>query len=324
MPHVNVRTPADIPYTKGLHELAAGTWAWIQPDGHSDNNAGIVVGKGQSLIVDTTYELRGTQGMLDAASSVLDENPITLAVNTHEDQDHTWGNQLLPADAVIYASAGCMRTFLKLLPQDVRRIMRTDFGEGTPWVLDNYRNLDIDEIVPRLPDVAIEEDTALDVGGRAVHLLPVCPAHSNGDVIVHVPDVDVIFTGDLLFIEVGAAMNAGPLSRWIDALDRMIGLSPKLVVPGHGPVTDVSGLVGFRNFLETMAEAARAGLERGMTPEEAADLVDPSLYASVFAGERVITLLDGIYADFDPAHRRMSLGDTGAASERLRQRLRSG
>ena len=315
------KSPSDIPYTYGLHELASGTWAWIQPDGHSDNNAGVVVGEGESMIVDTTYELRGTRGMLDAAADHLRANPITVAINTHEDQDHTWGNQLLPADAHIYASAGTMRTFLKLLPQDVRRIMRTDFGEGTAWVQDNYRNRDVDQIVPRLPAVAIEEDTELTVGGRSVHLLPVCPAHSNGDVIVHVPDVGVIFAGDLLFIEVGAAMNAGPLSAWIDALDRMVSLNPTLVVPGHGPVTDVGGVVAFRSFLEAVAEGARSGLSKGLSPVEAAMALDPALYSSMFAGERIITLMDGIYADFDRAHRRMSLGETGVVSERLRNSM---
>ncbi len=314
-----VKRPSDIQYTLGLHEIASGCWAYVQPDGHSANNAGLVVGAGESLIVDTTYELRATRHMLDEAADILGRNPITMAVNTHEDQDHTWGNQLLPADARIYASEGTIRTFEKLLPEDVRRIMSTDYGDGTAWVQDNYRNHDVDEIVPRIPDVSIETDTELEVGGRAVRLLPVYPAHSNGDVIVHVPDIDVIFAGDLLFVGVGAAMNAGPLSRWIDALNLMVSLSPKLVVPGHGPITDESGVVAFRDFLETVAAAVREGITKGHSLHEVVAAIDPNVYTSMFAGERVVTLADAIYADLDPSYHRLTLGETGCACEALRR-----
>jgi len=314
----------DIPYERGLHEVADGCWAWVQPNGQSDNNAGIVVGDGASIVVDTTYELRGTRDMLAAASDLLQDNPIRFAVNTHEDQDHTWGNQLLPPDAQIFASSGTVAAFHSLTPDTVRRITSTDHGAGTQWVWDNYVNRDVDLIEPRLPDVAIDDETELDVGGRTVRLVPVFPAHSRGDVIVHIPDAHVVFTGDLVFNEVGPALNAGPLSRWLDALDAIIAMSPRIVVPGHGPVTDADGVLRFKHLLETIREAAQIGTERGASPAEAVAFLPWDDIAQMFAGERVINLIDALYAEIDPAHQRMSLAEGGAACEELRSRIRGG
>lgn len=313
---------SEIPYERGLHRVADGCWAWVQPNGQSDNNAGIVVGRGASLVVDTTYELRGTRDMLDAADGLLRDNPLRYAVNTHEDQDHTWGNQLLPADARIYASTGTIAAFDSLTPDIVRTITGTDHGAGTQWVWDNYVNRDVDLIHPRRPDVAIEEATELVVGDRAVRLQPVFPAHSHGDVIVHIPDADVVFAGDLVFNEVGPALNAGPLVRWLDALDTILAMSPRIVVPGHGPVTDAAGVARFKRFLESVQEAAQKAQARGHTPVEAVSLLPWSSIVGMFAGERVINLIDALYAETDPSHKRMSLAEAGAACEELRTRVR--
>jgi glyoxylase-like metal-dependent hydrolase (beta-lactamase superfamily II) len=319
-----VITANEVPYTRGLHEIGDGCWAWIQPDGQSDNNAGIIVGQGASVVVDTTYELRGTRDMLDAASGILGDNPIRYAVNTHEDSDHIWGNQLLPPDAQIFASSGTVASFFKFTPEKVRSITSTEHGAGTQWVWDNYVNRDVDLIEPRLPDVAIDTETELEVGGRIVRLVPVFPAHSNGDVIVHVPDAGIVFSGDLVFNEVGPAMNAGPLSRWLSALDVIVGMSPVLVVPGHGPVTDVEGVLRFKWFLETVRDAAQQGLERGLSPVEVVALLPWDSFAHMFAGERVIDLIDAIYREIDPGHRRMTLAETGAVCEELRSRIGRG
>ena len=64
--------------------------------------------------------------------------------------------------------------------------------------------------------------------------------------------------------------------------------------------------------------AARTGLAQGLTVVEAVATMDAAWYSSMFAGERVITLVDGIYSDFDPTHQRMTLGEAGVVSEEMR------
>ncbi|THJ68814.1 hypothetical protein [Candidatus Frankia alpina] len=54
-----------VPYTKGLHEVAAGIWAWLAPDGSWGwSNAGLVTGQDSSLLVDTLFDLELTREML--------------------------------------------------------------------------------------------------------------------------------------------------------------------------------------------------------------------------------------------------------------------
>ena len=84
------------PYTYGLHELGDSCFAYLQPDGGWGwSNAGLVVGDGSSLLVDTLFDLKLTQSMLDAMASTVRTAPIGTVVNTHANGDHCYGNQLV-------------------------------------------------------------------------------------------------------------------------------------------------------------------------------------------------------------------------------------
>jgi glyoxylase-like metal-dependent hydrolase (beta-lactamase superfamily II) len=74
------------------------------------------------------------------------------------------------------------------------------------------------------------------------------PAHTGGDTIVHVPDADVVFTGDLLFNQ-GTPIVWADYDNWIAARDRILELDAAVLVPGHGPVTDASGLRDLRHYV---------------------------------------------------------------------------
>ena len=81
--------PADeTPYTTGLHEVADGVFAWLQPDGGWGwSNAGLLATDGGSLLVDTLFDLELTRTMLDAMAPITDTRPIGTLVNTHANGD---------------------------------------------------------------------------------------------------------------------------------------------------------------------------------------------------------------------------------------------
>jgi glyoxylase-like metal-dependent hydrolase (beta-lactamase superfamily II) len=100
------------------------------------------------------------------------------------------------------------------------------------------------------PGEVITSSVRLDLGGRTVTLIHPGPAHTDHDVFVHVPDVDVVFAGDL--VEQGAPPSAGPDSHvtdWPAALDRILDLYPEVVVPGHGDPVDAEFVRRQRNDL---------------------------------------------------------------------------
>ena len=99
----------DIPFTRGLRELGGGCHAWLEPDGSWGwSNAGLIVGRGESLLVDTLFDVTMTRAMLDGMSALTGSQPIRTVFNTHSNGDHWYGNQLLP-DADIITTAGVRR-----------------------------------------------------------------------------------------------------------------------------------------------------------------------------------------------------------------------
>ena len=90
-----------VPYSKGLHEVAPGVFAYLQPDGGWGwSNAGLVVGDGESILVDTLFDLSLTATMLEAMAPQAASSPITTVVNTHANGDHCYGNQLVAGPGV--------------------------------------------------------------------------------------------------------------------------------------------------------------------------------------------------------------------------------
>src|SRR5438105_3980166 len=94
-------------YTKGLHEIGDGLFAWLQPDGSWGwSNAGLVSGGDTSLLVDTLFDLRLTAEMLEhMRSAVPAARQIATVVNTHANGDHCFGNQLVSSAEIVASTA---------------------------------------------------------------------------------------------------------------------------------------------------------------------------------------------------------------------------
>jgi glyoxylase-like metal-dependent hydrolase (beta-lactamase superfamily II) len=89
-------------YPAGLQSIGEGLFAYMQPNGAlGESNAGLVVGDGESLLVDTLWDLPSTARMLHSFSAITGQNPISKVVNTHSDGDHCWGNQLVTGAEIL-------------------------------------------------------------------------------------------------------------------------------------------------------------------------------------------------------------------------------
>src|SRR5260370_6038721 len=94
-------------YTKGLHDLGTGCFAYLQPDGSwGFSNAGLIVDGDQTLLVDTLFDLALTGEMLvQMRAAVPAAKSIGRLVNTHANGDHTFGNQLVAGAQIIASRA---------------------------------------------------------------------------------------------------------------------------------------------------------------------------------------------------------------------------
>ncbi len=310
-------------YVKGLHPIGDGHYAYLQPTGTwGYSNAGLVVDGDQSLLVDTLFDERLTAEMLAEMqrATAIGAGDVTTLVNTHANGDHTYGNRLV-ANAEIIASAASAAEMLETPPEQMAAIlqMAPQLGEVGEFLLEHFSDFDFAGVTMRPPTRTFEGRLDLRVGDEQVELIEVGPAHTAGDVIVHVPADRVVYTGDILFIEGTPLMWSGPVQKWIDACDRIIGLGATMIVPGHGPLTDAAGVAKMRGYLEFVRAESRQRFDAGMPAFEAAlDITHPE-YDQWLDAERIVVNVDRLYREFSSEHVIADVATSFAQMAQLRR-----
>jgi glyoxylase-like metal-dependent hydrolase (beta-lactamase superfamily II) len=288
-------------FTRGLHELGDGCFAYLQPDGGWGwSNAGLIVGDGVSLLVDTLFDLRLTAEMLESMVPAVAGAPIATVVNTHANGDHCFGNQLVTG-AEIIASESAAHEMTDVPPSMLAALTNAP-GELGDLFRSFFGSFEFDGIEQTLPTRTFQDRLDLDVGGRLVELIEVGPAHTAGDVIAYVPDARTVYTGDILFIGGTPIVWAGPLTNWINACDLMLGMDIETVVPGHGPLTDKAGIVQVRDYLSFVQHEASARFEAGMDAWDAARDIALNGFGTLGESGRISVNVDTVYRSLDPAH----------------------
>ncbi len=261
------------PYQKGLTQVADGVWAYLQPDGGWGwSNAGLVADDDQTLLVDTLFDVKLTADMLETMrASVPAARRIGTVVNTHANGDHCWGNELV-ADARIVASARCAEEMAELPPSRLADLIKAApaMGPAGRYLTDIFGAFDFGSVTLTPPNETFTGELEVSVGGRAVRLIEVGPAHTRGDVIVHLPGERVVFTGDILFNGGHPIVWAGPISNWVAACRLIADLDVDTVVPGHGPVTGKAAVAALAEYLGWVWDGAGRRREAGMSALEAA------------------------------------------------------
>jgi glyoxylase-like metal-dependent hydrolase (beta-lactamase superfamily II) len=297
------RVTTNVPYERGLHEVADGVFAWLQPDGGWGwSNAGLVRGEGGSLLVDTLFDLDLTRSMLDAMAPITAADPIETLVNTHANGDHCYGNQLVTGAEVV-ASAASAAEMADLPPSTLSMMTSLDLGDAANrYVKDAFGPFRFDDYEPPHPDRTFTGTLDLEVAGEPVELVEVGPAHTAGDVLVHLPRRSAVFTGDILFIGGTPLIWDGPVQNWLDACDRILGFGADIIVPGHGPLTDTTGVQATADYLRFVHAEASARHAAGLSVAEAAWDIDLGPYADWGESERIAQNVDAVYGEIDPDH----------------------
>lgn len=292
------------PYSRGLHEVGDGTFAWLQPDGGWGwSNAGLVVDGDQALLVDTLYDVPLTAAMLDAMRSAVPAvgSGIGTLVNTHSNGDHCNGNELV-GGAEIIASSATAEGMADESPQMMARLLENaaSLGETGAFFQRCFGAFDFAGVTKTFPTRTFSGRLDLAVGDTAVELVEVGPAHTAGDVLVHVPSRRTVFTGDILFIQGHPIVWVGPIANWLAACDLMESWGVETVVPGHGPVTDLRGVRAVRDYLEWIDAEAGRRYDEGMDAFTAArDIAEKELGTSRFStwgdAERIVVNVDTVF-----------------------------
>jgi glyoxylase-like metal-dependent hydrolase (beta-lactamase superfamily II) len=207
--------PAATPALGAWRELRSGVYlAVAEPE---SVNLGLIVGSQGTLLVDTGSS-PGQGHTIRAALAGVTDLPLTAVVVTNWHYDHAFG---------LAAFADVPR----IAHESVQ--VRLSSAEAAA----DARRLGLDPRELGQPNVEIAVATALDLGDRRVEIAHLGRGHTEGDLVVVVPDAEVLFAGDLL--ESAGPPSFGPDSvpdEWPATLDAVIGLmtATTLAVPGHG------------------------------------------------------------------------------------------
>ena len=257
---------------------------WTPPaTGWGRANAGLVTGRDRSLLVGTLFDVPSTRDMLRALDGPARDAPITTVVNTHGDPDHWFGNQLLAGAEIIATEAAA------------DEMRAADPGQAALSSL--FDAFDFTTVVPTYPTLTFRHRMDLDVGGTAVELIEVGPAHTAGDLIVHVPSARTVFAGDLVFVDSTPMVWVGPIQRCVEACLLMLGLDIDVVVPGHGPVTTKDGVRTTIDYLRHVHEQAFRRWQAGMDVFDAAHDIDLGRFGRLAEPERLLANVFAVYRE---------------------------
>lgn len=264
-------------------EVADGVFAYVQPDGSWFlNNTGFIVGPDAVVMIDqTSTEDRG-RALLDTVHRIGDGKPVQALVNTHHHGDHTFGNYLVPAGTSIIGHHRCR------LETALTGTAMTALFQGPDW----------GDIRVRPAMVTFDDRLTVWSGERRIDLIHFgSPAHTTNDVVAHLPEENLVFTGDLVFHRGTPFALQGSVTGWLEVLDHLAALDAQRLVPGHGPVCDASVIDDVRNYLQFVLATAEQARASGVTPLEAAQDTDLGEYADLADPERLVGNLHRAYHD---------------------------
>ncbi|WP_051247033.1 MBL fold metallo-hydrolase [Nocardioides halotolerans] len=254
-------------FTEVGHDVWVGRYEWF------DVNITLVRGTAGLLVVDTHASAAAAREVV-ADVRALGAGDVVAVVNTHEHFDHTFGNGVLLAE---YGA----------VPVHAHEVAAARTVEAGEWIKARYdepanaddphrEEVQETEVVPA--DTTFSSAVALDLGDRMVELVHPGRGHTAGDLVVRVPDADVLLAGDLVEESAlrqgvpGFGSDCYPL-EWPLTLDIVLGLltAGSVVVPGHGAPVDREFVEAQRNDIGILAETVRDLATRGVPVAEALD-----------------------------------------------------
>lgn len=243
-------------------------------------NVLVIAGEGEAIVIDAKNPAYGA--MLRREAEKTAGVPVKTLINTHHHGDHTGGNWAFTKDCTVIAHE-------KAKPRIGSQMARIQSGgKNAATGLANSTKPRKDEIIQDItvmeatgykpeawhPTKTVGDIEKLRIGGVNIELIHVGPGHTDNDMIVFLPDENVLHSGDLLFNNMwpfpdraGGCETAG----WIVSCEKILdicGERKTIVVPGHGAVGDKEIAQRQRQMFIALRAKAAAAVKAGQKKEE--------------------------------------------------------
>jgi glyoxylase-like metal-dependent hydrolase (beta-lactamase superfamily II) len=247
-------------------KVADGVYAIVSPAkdfpsaenlGWNSNSAFVETSEGL-LVFDTGSSETIGKALLKTIRTVSDK-PIKWVINSHSHGDHWLGN-----------GAFTVEKPAEMIASDVAiDLMKKN---GYDWV-DRFNTMSAGatgKFTPLPAKDAVVKAMYREFGGVAVQILFSGNSHSPGDIVFWLPQQSVLLTGDTMYTRRPPATFDANVKQWAVFLKELEGLNPKVVIPGHGPVSDVKAVTNLHDYFYTLWTLAAEGYEAGLPDYEAA------------------------------------------------------
>jgi len=276
-----------------VKELGDGVYACISTfGGKAIGNAGIVDNGESTIIFDTFLSPDAADEMIRVVKH-LGLSPIRYVVNSHGHNDHVRGNQSFPPDVKIIST----RRTKDLIERDEPLSIAAEevYGKARFAHFDSlysaYRgdttarqyvgikmmrayfdelSKSHEKIHTRVPDTLVAGEASLDGARRRVRLIEMGKGHTESDLILYLPEEEILFAGDLVFHNFHPYLADGDPAGLKSILHNMEMMKVKVVVPGHGDVTGKEAIAAMTEYVESI-ESIAAQLKREGSGKEAID-----------------------------------------------------
>ncbi|MGV6803924.1 MAG: MBL fold metallo-hydrolase [Ruegeria sp.] len=215
------------PVTEGVWAIV-GEKAQRSPENLGNNATfGLVDTPEGAVLIDPGGSWKGAKALHDTVRELTD-HPVKYVIDTGG-QDHRWlGNGYWQAQgATVIASADAVAD-------------HRDRGSVQMTILNQLIGDGLDHTDPSYADVTFEDNYALELGGTVFDIVHPGAAHTPGDSFVWVPERDVVFTGDIVYVErILGVGDQSSIADWPAAFEAVAATGASHVVPGHGHATNL-------------------------------------------------------------------------------------
>jgi len=198
----------------------------------------------------------------------ITNKPVTYVINSHFHPDHWLGNQafseLTPQPKII-AHHNMKVMANKTSSRAIKRLN----------VMTQGAHADTKAV---LPSTLVNGGEIFNIGGLTLKLIHPQHAHTNGDLMVYVPELKTIATGDVFFNKRTPGLQHANTKGNAQTLNMLVQLDIMHVIPGHGPITNKRGLDYMRNYLAILYKEVKKYYVQGLTDREMMDKIDVGKY----------------------------------------------
>ena len=264
-----------------LYKVSNNTYGAITKENSGmGGNAGFVDLGDIAVLIDTTMKKEAAEDLKKAVIKYTGKKPKFIVI-THYHLDHVIGNSVFDSSISIITSE---RTLNNIKVENNKRIedIRTTSSEEIEKMEESLTNekdeekrkeiendLNFIKLVKeegftlRLPDLCFREELILHRKDRDLHIRTFQKAHTDGDVVVYVPDDEVLFAGDLLFARSDPWLGSGDPEGWISVIDKLLTMNFKTVVPGHGTLASKKEFSLEKKYIREIIQLAKNHLKTG-------------------------------------------------------------